>query len=360
MLKLGEGEIIGETPVHKHKIIKTEIITNPFDNMVARSRSKTQTMDEDEENKKSKQTVSAKAIKNYGLLSFGNEAEEDEEEITKISMKFKQKGTGKSAHDLTNDSTLSKSIVRLDQNDEESDEELPIEKDIPKPKEKSDADFDQEELDRVRQKFNAKKLAKQDKKKVLALDIDDDEEQNSSTTSKSNDNVKLEIERLKKELKQSKKASVLIKSSEDIVPEETEPAPPPPPLLPVTADTSVLMDELMSGTRRKNKKQHISHSNSRESQTLELLSKFQAKLHAAKDNPIAEPTNETKLEQIADTVDDQFLQHRFISEALLDNVQDIYTNADLLTVYDPRNPMTKRRRDESSTLLHQKKQKGRT
>ncbi len=98
---------------------------------------------------------------------------------------FKQKGTGKSAHDLTDDSTLSKSIVRLDQNDEESDEELPIEKDIPKPKEKSDADFDQEELDRVRQKFNAKKLAKQDKKKVLALDIDDDEEQNSSTTSKS-------------------------------------------------------------------------------------------------------------------------------------------------------------------------------
>ncbi|CAF1495426.1 unnamed protein product, partial [Rotaria sp. Silwood1] len=89
MLKLGEGEIIGEIPVHKHKIIKAEIISNPFDNM-------------------SKETVQAKAIKNYGLLSFGNEAEEDEEEITNISMTFKQKGTGKSAHDLTNDSTLSK------------------------------------------------------------------------------------------------------------------------------------------------------------------------------------------------------------------------------------------------------------
>jgi peptidyl-prolyl cis-trans isomerase SDCCAG10 len=25
MLKLSEGEIIGETPVHKHKIIKTEV-----------------------------------------------------------------------------------------------------------------------------------------------------------------------------------------------------------------------------------------------------------------------------------------------------------------------------------------------
>ncbi|CAF5196162.1 unnamed protein product, partial [Rotaria sp. Silwood1] len=55
-----------------------------------------------------------------------------------------------------------------------------------------------------------------------------------------------------------------------------------------------------------------------------------------------------------------FLKHTFVSQELLDNVQDIYTNAELLTVYDPRNPMTKRRRDESSMLLHQKKHKGRT
>jgi hypothetical protein len=94
----------------------------------------------------------------------------------------------------------------------------------------------------------------------------------------------LEIERLKKELKQSKKTSVPIKSLDDASEEETEcmfcylyiqnliffnvnlAAPPPPPLQPVTADTSVLMDELMAGTRRNNKKQHVSHSNSRESQ----------------------------------------------------------------------------------------------
>jgi hypothetical protein len=37
-----------------------------------------------------------------------------------------------------------------------------------------------------------------------------------------NDNVKLEIERLKKELKQSKKTSVPVKSSEDVIQEETE------------------------------------------------------------------------------------------------------------------------------------------
>ncbi|CAF5116051.1 unnamed protein product, partial [Rotaria sp. Silwood1] len=78
MLKLGEGEIIGEIP----------IISNPFDNIVSRPRAKSQMIDDDNDeiNKKSKETVQAKAIRNYGLLSFGNEAEEDEEEITKISM----------------------------------------------------------------------------------------------------------------------------------------------------------------------------------------------------------------------------------------------------------------------------------
>jgi len=111
----------------------------------------------------------------------------------------------------------------------------------------------------------------------------------------------------------------------------------------------------MAGTRRNSKKQHISHSNSRESQTLDILAKFRTKLHAAKDESVNEPVTETKSEQIADTVAGQFLNHRFQSEELLDNVQDIYTNAELLTVYDPRNPMTKRRRDESSMLLHQKK-----
>ncbi|CAF0980497.1 unnamed protein product [Rotaria sordida] len=360
MLKLGEGEIIGETPVHKHKIIKAEIISNPFDNMVSRPRAKPQMIDDDETNKKSKETVHAKAIKNYGLLSFGNEAEEDEEEITKISMTFKQKGTGKSAHDLTDDSTLSKNTVLLVEYNEESDEELPIEKQNFKLKEKSDGDFDKEELDRVRQKFNEKRLSKQDKKKAIQLNIDDDDDDNQEdiSSSKSNENVKFEIERLKKELKQSKKSSIPSKSSEDIVQEETEPA--PSPTQPVTANMSVLMDELMAGTRRNKKKNQSNDSNSREFQTLNLLEKFRTKLHAANNEPTNELVNETKLEQIADKVPDQILQHTFVSEQLLDNVQDIYTNADLLTVYDPRNPMTKRRRDESSMLLHQKKHKGRS
>ena len=75
---------------------------------------------------------------------------------------------------------MSKSTVRLDEDDKESDDELPVEKQSfkpPQPSEKSDADLDREELERVRQKFNAKKLAKTDKKKAPVLDADDDDDE---------------------------------------------------------------------------------------------------------------------------------------------------------------------------------------
>lgn len=80
---------------------------------------------------------------------------------------------------------MSKSTVRLDEDDQESDEELPIEKQTVKPEEKSDADLDREELERVRQKFQAKKLAKTDKKKAPALDVDDDDQGKDPSAPKS-------------------------------------------------------------------------------------------------------------------------------------------------------------------------------
>ncbi|CAF3425859.1 unnamed protein product, partial [Rotaria socialis] len=268
MLKLGEGEIIGETPVHKHKIIKTEIISNPFDNMEPRPRSKPQIIDDnDEENKKSKQTVSAKAIKNYDLLSFEDEGEE---EITKISVKFKEKETGKSAHDLTNDSTLNKNTVRLDK---DNDEELSIKKQQSKPKEKTDEDFDKEELDRVGQRFNAKTLSKQEKRKSVVLDADDDDNNNNQqdiSSSKSNENIKFEIERFKKV---SKKSSIRVEPSEDTVKEEKESA--SHPIQQITTDTFIVMDESMAGTRRNNQKTDSNDSNSKESQIINVSpSKF--------------------------------------------------------------------------------------
>ena len=47
------------------------------------------------------------------MLSFGEEAEEDEEEVNEASLKMKQKHKSKSAHDLGNDPNLS-SITAID------------------------------------------------------------------------------------------------------------------------------------------------------------------------------------------------------------------------------------------------------
>ncbi|CAF1120491.1 unnamed protein product, partial [Didymodactylos carnosus] len=96
--------------------------------------------------------------------------------------------------------------------------------------------------------------------------------------------------------------------------------------------------------------------------TLDLLEKFRAKLQAAKDvnEPIMEnvsfsqPVNETKEEIVADHVKDDFLKHRFVSDELMDVTTNIY-DTDQLAIYDPRNPMTKRRREESSLAMKSKR-----
>lgn len=50
--------------------------------------------------------------RNYSLLSFGIEAEEEEEEIDSLNERFSAKG--KSSHDLTSDPKLSSEAVEVD------------------------------------------------------------------------------------------------------------------------------------------------------------------------------------------------------------------------------------------------------
>lgn len=90
MLKLEEGLIENERPVYPHKIIKCEVLSNPFTDIVPRIK----TVPE-KENKKKERTP---GVKNYKLLSFGDEAEEDEEETNRENEKYT--GKSKSTHDV--------------------------------------------------------------------------------------------------------------------------------------------------------------------------------------------------------------------------------------------------------------------
>ncbi|NXR63824.1 CWC27 protein, partial [Rhadina sibilatrix] len=99
MLRLAEVEVDKEErPLSPHKIRSSEVLFNPFDDIVPRpNRKLKKDKPEEETNKKSK----VKGTKNFNLLSFGEEAEEEEEEVSRVSQIMK--GKSKSSHDLLKD-----------------------------------------------------------------------------------------------------------------------------------------------------------------------------------------------------------------------------------------------------------------
>ena len=70
---------------------------NPFDDIVPRE-TISQELDEEEKAKKKKKKSKAKAHKAFNVLSFGAEAEEEEEDL--VQAIGADKGKSKSAHDL--------------------------------------------------------------------------------------------------------------------------------------------------------------------------------------------------------------------------------------------------------------------
>ncbi|NXX97711.1 CWC27 protein, partial [Centropus bengalensis] len=98
MLRLAEVEVDKEErPLIPHKIRSSEVLFNPFDDIVPRLGRKLKKDKPEEETKKSR----VKGTKNFNLLSFGEEAEEEEEEVNRVSQSMK--GKSKSSHDLLKD-----------------------------------------------------------------------------------------------------------------------------------------------------------------------------------------------------------------------------------------------------------------
>ncbi|NXU20096.1 CWC27 protein, partial [Pardalotus punctatus] len=98
MLRLAEVEVDKEErPLSPHKIRSTEVLFNPFDDIVPRPNKKLKKDKPEEDTKKPK----VKGTKNFNLLSFGEEAEEEEEEVSRVSQSMK--GKSKSSHDLLKD-----------------------------------------------------------------------------------------------------------------------------------------------------------------------------------------------------------------------------------------------------------------
>ncbi|CAG2122495.1 unnamed protein product, partial [Medioppia subpectinata] len=156
-----------ERPLYPHKIISAEILLNPFPDIIPRIKEK---KTESKPEAKSK----SKATKNFSLLSFGEEAEEEEEEGAKASEEFR--GKSKSSHDLLKDDPKLSAVPAVETNDlMTSDEEIDDKKDNER---EEDEEKKSESLDRIKAKLN--KGVKEticDKMKDIEEILDKDEEE---------------------------------------------------------------------------------------------------------------------------------------------------------------------------------------
>jgi len=114
MIKLEDALVDhDDRPKYPQKILKTEVLSNPFPDIVPRTTVK----ENDVEEKKGKKRDKTQAVKNFKLLSFGEEAEEDEELTIQANQKYS--GRSKSTHDVLEDPSLS--AVPAVEKDESSD-----------------------------------------------------------------------------------------------------------------------------------------------------------------------------------------------------------------------------------------------
>lgn len=296
VLKFADIEVDGDDrPVYPPKIKSTEVLSNPFDDIVPRVTKKK----EDGATEKKVKSKS-KATKNFSLLSFGEEAEEEEASAETATADFRSKS--KSAHDLSHDPTLLPDVA-----------EEPAEKD------------DQQEN-------TVKNVSKEKISEKMKKEKKEDGTDDSSKTSNRLEDLKKESEQLMKDLKMKKRKQRHEDEKEQNVEKKV--------------DISDFKEEKKHFQKRKK----LSKGSNREEETLALLAKFQSKLVQAsvkdeKDEEEGE-AKDPKDEDDGDVKGDDWLSHKLHFDTRSSFVKDAnIVDADTYDIYDPRNPINKRKRE---------------
>ncbi|XP_049882643.1 spliceosome-associated protein CWC27 homolog isoform X2 [Pectinophora gossypiella] len=355
VLKLSEG-LIGpdDRPEHPHKIKSTTVLINPFEDIVPRvSEVKTQ----DEPKKKRKEV---KAVKNFGLLSFGEEAEEDEGEA------LEYRGKPKSTHDLLEDPKLSKkTAAELEEEEktqiaEESTEDMAKRKEETATAVSSIRDKLSKKRDRSIERDKRESSEEMDSKRRKSESEEEEYyigKERDMERQKERDRIRNEIKQLKKEMK-GKEQKQENKEEEK---KETKN---------IEEDNEMYKQYVEEQEKYKKMKEKIPKKGAaREDFTLQLLAKFKNKLHAIKEKAQTDQERERGTEDAAgqsetkaddeDVDTDDWLGHTLKFEdkgAVL--AKDASTKGDdWFDIYDPRNPINKRKREqaEKKTKSHKKK-----
>lgn len=327
MLRLTEVDIGDEErPRNPHKIKSCEVLFNPFDDIIPREIKKPKKEKPEEEVKKLK----PKGTKNFSLLSFGEEAEEEEEEVNRVSQSMK--GKSKSSHDLLKDDPHLSSVPAV--GSEEGDAaDLTDDGDYESAEHDESVDGDEKNLMRER---ITKKL-----KKATSANVKSAGEVNKSFS---------RSEELRKEARQLKRELLAAKQKKETAAKQAEKRSEEEELAPDGAVAEYRREKQKYEALRK---QQAKKGTSREDQTLALLNQFKSKLTQA----IAEtPENDVSETEVED--DEGWMSHVLQFEDKSRKVKDAsMQDSDTFEIYDPRNPVNKRRREESKKLLREKKER---
>lgn len=326
-----------DRPYHPPKIIRTEVINNPFPDIVPR-------IDEKKTEKKDEKKK-IKGTKNLKLLSFGAEEEEEEEELGFTNA---QSFKGKSSHDLTDDPTLSV-VPAVDPSHDSADS--------PPPVASTRSEESSSQLEKIQSKLKlgsgatkkATSKADEDRQENQDHQLDSDEEKREAEQKKLN-SIKEEIKSLKRQLVKGKDndkddAKKMKPSEESLTNEEEE-------------GNDILKDFHLQ--QKKYAQQKISKkktgASKREEDTLALLKKFQQKLEGVKSKQPPTASENPSDDAAGDADSESWLQHTLKFEDATPNVaRDAnLKDDDWFEIYDPRNPLNKRRREESKKLMKEK------
>ncbi|RXN21348.1 peptidyl-prolyl cis-trans isomerase CWC27-like protein [Labeo rohita] len=324
LLRLAEVDCDSdERPLNPHKIRSTEVLHSPFDDIIPRE-IKVKKQKNKDEGKKSQ----SKATKNFSLLSFGEEAEEDEELVNQVSQTLK--GKSKSSHDLLKDDPKLSSVPVVDRNQSGEDDSEDAGDD--------EEDDSERESERERIRENISQKLKKDKM--------DEKKTNPETVKKTSrsDELRKEARQLKKELlaiKQRKEDGV--KKEEDVSEGDSKPA------------NEAVTEYLESKKKYEDmRKQKLKKGSGREAQTMALLERFKSKLSSAISETPSVP--EEDVEELGEDDDRGWMAHVLHFDEQTRKVKDAnMQDEDTFEIYDPRNPVNKRRREESKKLMKEKK-----
>ncbi|XP_068149711.1 spliceosome-associated protein CWC27 homolog [Drosophila tropicalis] len=363
MLKLEEGMVDHqERPMHAHRIVAAEVLSNPFDDIVPRSLNKTET-------KPKKSKKQRQGVKNFGLLSFGEEAEDDEQE-TNVYVK-KNAGKAKSLHDATDDPKLSKEAIQIPKL-EHPDSEDHVSDDNQEEQQKESNTKTHSASELIKKKLSKSKNppAKTTVSDGEEEDVDYDKDQLMTRQQEQALKISKEKIKIREEIASLKKQYQMDKISKDkLLTNNTNDKKSSKPDIKGDGDNHYIEDFLKSKELyTKKTKLSTSKDVSREEFTLKLLSKFRSKLDSIKqksetDDDAADnskpSTDDSEVEK--EIVGDDWLSHtlNFNGAAAAPVLAKDANNKgdDWYDAYDPRNPLNKRKRGDIKSSHNPKSSK---